>query len=130
MEARADKISVDRRREARILADDPVTLTILAEPGVRVVVAKAMDLSGRGMRVRTPIAVEIGAAVKAETRDALFLGEVCHCAWDGDAYAIGLDLDQALNGLLELARFNETLVEESEGASQRARTAQIRYSSR
>ena len=117
---------MDRRREARIQADDPVTLTILAEPGVRIVAATAVELSGRGMRVRAPIAVEIGSAVKAETRDALFLGEVCHCAWDGDAYAIGLDLDQALTGLLELARSNQ----ESTGVSQHTRTAEIRYSSR
>jgi hypothetical protein len=103
----------------------------LAEPGVRVVAAKAVDLSGRGMRVRAPFAVAIGSTVKAETRDALFLGEVCHCEWDGDAYTIGLDLDQALTGLLELARFKESLREEERvGASQRPRTAEIRYSSR
>lgn len=97
---------------------------------MRVVAAKAVDLSGRGMRVRAPIAVALGSAVKAETRDALYLGEVCHCAWDGDAYAIGLDLDQALTGLLELARCNETLVEESAAVSRRTREAEIRYSSR
>ena len=117
----ADKIGVDRRREVRILADDPVTLTILAEPGVRIVAATAVDLSGRGMRVRAPIAVEIGSAVKAETRDTLYLGEVCHCAWDGDAYAIGLDLDQALTGLLELVRCNQA----STGG--RLRTLEARY---
>ena len=126
----ADKLDVDRRREARIRADDPVTLTILAEPGVRVVAATAVDLSGRGMRVRAPIAVAIGSAVKAETRDALFLGEVCHCAWDGDAYSIGLDLDQALAGLLELARCNQTLLDDCAGVSQHTREAEIRYSSR
>lgn len=121
---------MDRRREARIQTDDPVTLTILAEPGVRIVAATAVELSGRGMRVRAPIAVEIGSAVKAETRDALFLGEVCHCKWDGDAYTIGLDLDQALTGLLELARCNEMLTDESTCRRQRTREADIRYSSR
>ncbi len=110
----------------RIRPDDPVTLTILAEAGMRVFAAKAGDLSGRGMRLRAPIAVEIRSAVKAETRDALFLGEVCHCVRDGDSYTITVDLDQALNGLLELARFNE----EGEGAIQPTRMAQIRYSSR
>ena len=97
---------------------------------MRVVAATAVDLSGRGMRLRAPIAVAIRAAVKAETSDALFLGEVRHCARDGDAFAIGLDLYQALTGLLELARFNETLIEESTGARQRTREVDIRYSSR
>ena len=114
---------MDRRREARIRADDAVTLTILAEAGVRVFAAKAVELSGRGMRVRAPLEVPLGSAVKAETEDALYLGEVCHCAWDGDAYSIGLDLDQALTGLLELARFNEKLLEDGTSASQRPRAA-------
>ncbi|MDP8983219.1 MAG: hypothetical protein M3O35_21805 [Acidobacteriota bacterium] len=94
------------------------------------VAARGVELSGRGMRVRAPIAVAAGSAVKVETQDVLFLGEVCHCAPDGEAYAIGLDLDQALTGLLELSRYNEGLREESDGAKPRTRAPDIRYSSR
>ncbi len=91
--------------------DEPITLTVLDDAGVRVVAARGVDLSGRGMRVRAPIAVAAGSAVKVETQDALFLGEVCHCALEGESYVIGLDLDQALSGLLDLARSREALCE-------------------
>jgi hypothetical protein len=101
---------MERRREPRIEIDHTVQLTVFGTTNVRVP-ARALDFSGRGLKLAVERAVALGSAVKVETEDSLFLGEVCHCGPAETGFVLGLELQQALVGLRELAILNSRLVE-------------------
>jgi len=100
----------------------PVTLTIWPSRGC-VWCGHGRELVLTRMRVRAPIAVALGSAVKAETRDAMFLVSL-PLRRDGDAYTIGLDLDHALP-VVGAARCNPRLSREPIGRDLRAHGRRI-----
>lgn len=95
---------MDRRQEPRFETDQPAMVTLLGEgrftrPGV------IKNVSGRGMRVELDAPLPLNAAVRVDARDMMLLGEVCYCEPDGQAYALGIMLEQVLYespGLLPL----------------------------
>jgi hypothetical protein len=94
---------MDKRREPRFQADQPVVVTILTEPPLRMD-AWVKNASGRGLGLVTPSSVPPGAAVRIELEDAIVLGEAIYCRSDVDGHFIGVELDQVLVGLTELSR--------------------------
>jgi hypothetical protein len=64
------------------------------------------------MRLLLSGRVSPGDAVKIDIDDDLLLGEICYCETQGADFIVGVELDQALAGLSELARLNLALFEE------------------
>jgi len=99
---------MDRRREVRVTADQMVRVTALGTYR-RKMDGIAVDLSGRGLRVLLPDPVDLGDALKIELEDTLLLGEVCYCSPREYGYMVGIEVDQVLSGLADLARLNQAL---------------------
>lgn len=94
---------MEQRREPRFEADQPVLLTVLSEPEIRVH-GRVRNASGRGLGLVTPSPVPPGAAIRIEIDDSMVLGEAIYCRSDRDGHFIGVELDQVLVGLTELGR--------------------------
>jgi hypothetical protein len=101
---------MDRRSEIRVNVDQPVRVTVLGEYRHQME-GNAIDLSGHGMRIVLPRRVAPGNAVRIDLDDAMLLGDVCYCCPNVRGFTVGVQLDQALAGLAELARFNNALRE-------------------
>ena len=102
---------MDKRREPRFRADQPVVVTVLSEPEMRLE-GRVVDASGRGLGLVTPIPLPPGAAIRIEMDDSMVLGESIYCRSDGDGHFTGVELDQVLVGLTELSRNLTALSEE------------------
>lgn len=102
---------MDRRREPRIRAYETVTLTVLGAAGYSAM-ANAIQLSAHGMRLVMDRPIPVNAAIKVICDDWLGLGEVCYCHEERGHFVVGLNLDQALVGLENLAAQAHALTEE------------------
>jgi len=100
---------MERRSEPRVIADQAVRITTLGKYRHEMQ-GKAVGLSGHGMQITVPNRVAPGDPVKIELDDTLVFGEICYCCPNGRAFMIGVQLDQALQGLAELARLNRALL--------------------
>jgi hypothetical protein len=94
---------MDKRREPRFHTDQPVVVTILTEPRIRLD-ARVKNASGRGLGLVTDAPVPSGAPLRIEFEDSIVLGESIYCRDDRDGHFVGVELDQVLVGLTELAR--------------------------
>jgi hypothetical protein len=94
---------MDKRREPRFQADQPVVVTVLTEPPIRLD-ARVTNASGRGLGLVTANPVSSGAAIRIELEDAVVLGEAIYCRAEPGGHFIGVELDQVLVGLTELGR--------------------------
>lgn len=95
-----------------------------------------VDMSGRGAAVVVDVAVAPDTAVKIEMQDSLMLGEVCYCRAEAGEYVIGIQVQQVLHGLRDLAALNSRLVEGWRGRAgspeltENQRAARTRYEDR
>jgi hypothetical protein len=105
-----DKIHMDRRRELRVNVNQPVRITVLGEYRHEMQ-GNAVDFSGHGIRVVVPSSVSPGNPVRIDLDDAMLLGDICYCRPNGSGFTLGVQLDQALSGLAELARLNHALLD-------------------
>ncbi len=99
---------MDRRREPRIRAYETVNLTVLGDSGFTTP-ANAIQISPHGMRLVVDQPIPVNAAIKVVCDDWLALGEVCYCQSQREHFVVGLQLEQALVGLEELAAQNRDL---------------------
>ncbi len=102
---------MDRRREPRIRAYQTVQLTVLEDPEYNAP-ANATQLSLHGMRLILDRPIPVNAPVKVVCDDWLGLGEVCYCRFEREHYVVGLQLEQVLIGLEELAKQNQDCLED------------------
>jgi hypothetical protein len=102
---------MERRREVRVNFSQPVRVTAL-DGSLEPLDGQAVDLSGRGIRVLVPAPISPGEPVKIELEDALLLGETCFCQRLDSGFMIGVEVDQALRGLADLACLNRALLGE------------------
>src|SRR5215831_5961516 len=94
---------MDQRREPRFQADQPVMVSILTEPPVRMA-ARVTNASGRGLGLVAPQPIPPGAAIRIELDDAIVLGESIYCRSEQGSHIVGVELDQVLVGLTALGR--------------------------
>lgn len=100
---------MDSRKEPRIPVEGDVKVTLLGNveasfPG------RAMNLSGKGMRLEIGRPLAPGSPVKVEAGDTLMLGEVMYCQAQAQGFAIGVALEQALYDVADLARLAARLL--------------------
>ena len=105
---------MERRREARIPLEQQAWITLLGDPEVRCQ-ASAVDLSGRGLKLRLSRPLAPDSPVKVEFGDAMYLGEVCYCRHEDGAFVAGVAIEQVLTGLQGLARLRNRLIADSRG---------------
>src|SRR5271156_6885889 len=108
----SDEQSMERRHEARLNINVPVTVTVLGMNSEGIMQARVLDVSGKGMQVCLPLPVAPGAPVQVETEDMLFLGEACYSEAVEGGYIVGLTLSHSLTALAELDRLNRALIDE------------------
>ena len=96
-------VIMNQRFEPRLETDQSVWITLFGEPDIRLP-ARVKNVSTRGIGLELEGPVAIGSPVKIELDDCLFLGEVIYCRQDETSFFVGVELEQALCGLSELAR--------------------------
>ncbi len=110
------------RQEIRVAVDKPVVLTILGEPELRVP-GRVKDASPLGLGIYTGEPVPVGAPIKIEIGDALFLGEAVYCRPLNPGCLIGVRFTQVLRGLAALDKmardFDEILHPSPAGGRER-----------
>jgi hypothetical protein len=94
--------SMSQRREPRFNAEQSVWITLFGEPDIRLP-ARIKNVSARGIGLELQGPVAIGTALKLELDDSLLLGEVIYCRQDEASFYVGVELEQALCGLADLA---------------------------
>jgi len=110
---------MDQRRESRFTTDQPIIVTVLDEPEIRLH-ARVRNASGRGLGLITPLPVQPGAAIRIELDDCIMLGEAIYCRSDGEGHFVGIELDQVLVGLTELGKRLSAFTSEIDGRAIRA----------
>lgn len=113
---------MEQRAEPRLATNQEVRFTVLG-PRPSESVARIVNASGAGVRLELDRAVKPGTPVKIEYDDTLLLGETCYCQRSGEAFAVGVQMDQALLHTEELARLSQRLLDEEEGSSNRRESA-------
>ena len=99
----ADMLIMNERREPRFEANQPIWITLFGEPDIRLP-ARIKNVSARGIGLELQGPVAIGTALKFEVDDSLLLGEVIYCRQDDASFYVGVELEQALCGLGQLAK--------------------------
>jgi hypothetical protein len=93
---------MNQRREPRFEANQPVWITLFGEPDIRLPARiKNVSVRGIGLELQGPVA--IGTALKFEVEDSLILGEVIYCREDDACFYVGVELEEALCGIGDLA---------------------------
>lgn len=108
---------MERRTTRRLAVEIPAVLNTLHEergesrkgPPIQVIVE---ELSGRGARIRLPLPLRAGTLVQMETKEDLFLGEVCHCRREGNSFVAGMELDCVLRAAGSVRALMRALLEE------------------
>jgi len=91
----ADEHDVDeQRREHRFRPNQTVTLKVLGMRPGPVMPASVRDISGSGMRLRTPLPVPCGTSIEIETQEMLAVGSVCRCEPDEGSYTLGVQISK------------------------------------
>ena len=113
----ADKRSMNQRREPRFQIEQFLWITVFGEPDLRMP-ARIKNVSPRGIGLQLEGPVAAGSALKFELDDSLLLGEVIYCRDDGDSFYAGVELEQMLCGLGDLAQAIEAFDERPSGLKQ------------
>ena len=104
---------MERRSEPRFAAGQTVRLIVLGRNGNtadRHLQAELTDVSGNGVRLRVAERVAVGDAVRLDIDDNAILGEVCHCSEWGNSFTCGVEVDQILSHVSDLARLMDALL--------------------
>ena len=101
----------ERRRENRLPANCPVTVTVLGIHAPQKIPGVVVDLSGRGLGLKVPEQIAVQSPVKIESDDLLLLGEVCRCEAVGDEFSVGLQVQEWLS--LPVGRWRVRSAEQS-----------------
>ena len=103
--------TLERRGEPRIKACHPALLRIANALPIE---AWVLDVCSRGLRLRVPEPILIGAAVRIEAQELLLFGTIAHCEQTDGAYCVGVVLSRSLEMLAELGKLNASLLVEPE----------------
>ena len=100
----------DRRK---LQTGEPVQVTVLleCEAGTTGTVANSLH-DNIELLLEKP--APVGAAIKVDGGDMLFLGEIYSCRPEGGKFAVGIELQHALYNTAELARLAKRILDEDE----------------
>jgi hypothetical protein len=97
----------------KLQTGEPVQVTVLLECEAAAAGTVANSLNGNiELLVGKP--APLGAAVKVDGGDMLFLGEIYSCRPEGGKFTIGVELQHALYNTAELARLAKRILDEDE----------------
>jgi PilZ domain len=108
---------MNQRRELRFETEQSIWITLFGEPDIRLP-ARIKNVSARGIGIELEGPVAIGTALKIELDDSLLLGEVIYCREDEASYYVGVEIEQALRGLGDLAQAVRAFSDEPSGPQQ------------
>ncbi|MCC6538838.1 MAG: PilZ domain-containing protein [Bryobacterales bacterium] len=80
---------------------------------------EVVNLSGSGLRLRSPQAQAAGTLVRVDCQDVMLLGEVCYCEPDGSQFAMGVRLEHSLVHTESLERLRQRFADEEAGWARR-----------
>jgi hypothetical protein len=86
---------MELRREPRLKANQPVTVSSMGLMKMPPVVGHTLDMSGSGLRLRLPNPIPCGSPVKVEAEHMVMLGEVRRCQFEGSCYTVSLMMLQS-----------------------------------
>jgi hypothetical protein len=81
---------MELRKEPRLKANQPVTVTPLGLLGMLPVSGRVLDMSGSGLQLVLPNPVPCGSPIKVDTGHLEIIGEVCRCEPDQSVYIVGM----------------------------------------
>ena len=87
---------LERRREPRIRSNEQVQLKILGDRSAVEIPATVLDVSGRGLKLVSPIYLRPGTLVQIDGLTHKLLGEAMWCARDGHGYEFGLRVQHSI----------------------------------
>jgi hypothetical protein len=116
---------MDQRREPRLKADQSVVVTVLGDHEIQYA-GTILNASGRGLAIEIGSAVAPGTAIKIELDDSILLGEAVYCKGGQASYLLGVELDQVLCGLTELAKKLQEFAREEQSGTEVAYPADHR----
>ena len=94
---------MEKRREPRFRADQPVAVTVLGDcPSRQSAIVR--NASIRGLAIEVASWIPPGSALKIEFDDLAVLGEAVYCRDGTGSHLVGIELDQVLCGLAELSK--------------------------
>ena len=117
---------MNQRREPRFEIEQPLWVTLIGEPDIRLP-ARIKNLSARGIGLEMQGPVAAGSPLKFELDDTLVLGEVIFCRDDGNCFYVGVELQQALCGLRDLAQALRGFTDSPSGPEQADTVKHRRY---
>lgn len=103
---------MERRKEARLSSDMPVTITLLGAEKRPAISGRVLDVSGSGLLLSVPLPIPVGSPVKVEGNDMLLLGEACRLQESRGGYYVALEIVHSLGSLTDLERLNRALIGE------------------
>jgi hypothetical protein len=86
---------MELRREPRLKANQPVTVSSMGLLKMPPVVGHTVDMSGSGLRLRLPNPIPCGSPVKVEAEHMVMLGEVCRCQFERGCYTVSVMMLQS-----------------------------------
>ena len=93
---------MNQRRQPRFLVNQPVEVIEL-RPAASGMQGTVRNVCGAGVGLQLPAPIPAGAAIRINVEDAFFFGEVIYCREQKKNWQVGVELEQALCGLAELA---------------------------
>jgi hypothetical protein len=117
---------MNQRREPRFETDQSIWITLFGEPDIQLP-ARVKNVSARGIGLELQGPVAIGAALKIDLPDGLVLGEVIYCREDVGCFYVGVELEQALCGLVDLANAFRAFSDAPSGPQQTDPVKERRY---
>lgn len=80
---------MEQRSESHVKLNDPVLITALKTDDA-IFIARFVDLSSAGMRIKLNVDLEVGSLLRLELGDDLMMTEVSHCEPDEGEFSAGL----------------------------------------
>ena len=103
---------MERRKEPRCEADQPVRVTVLGGSNKQVP-GRILNWSGTGLGLEVSAPLPAGTLLEVEWQQTLLLAEVCYCQESPAGFVLGLKLEHCLLDTAELARLARALLGES-----------------
>lgn len=82
----------EQRKKIRFKAYQTATVTVLGMMPGPILLARILDMSGSGMRLRSLLPVPCGVPIKIEMNHTLARGSVCSCEPGSGSYELGVQV--------------------------------------